>query len=131
VEITPADEARAVALLNHDVEVTLGTGQEDVIRHEASALRTMYNQPDIVHVDSERYLEKVVEEVQQYFHDCFVDTTWPQCPLHRRHPLWAHSGNWTCEQLNVPVARFGELYASRDSQGRYVIRADPDRTRGS
>jgi hypothetical protein len=124
MEITPADEGRAVSLLTHDVEVTLGTGQEDFIRHEASVFRAMYNAPDIVPVDSQEYLEKVAEEVQQHFHDWHIDTTWPECPLHRRHPLWVHDGSWTCEQLNLPVAALGELQASHDSSGRYVIRAN-------
>jgi hypothetical protein len=87
VEITAADEARAVALLSHDVEVTIGAGHANVIRSEASTHRTFFNEPDSIDVDSGEYLEKVAEEVQQYFHDCFVDTTWPECPFHRRHPL--------------------------------------------
>jgi hypothetical protein len=128
VRITLADEARAVALLTHDVEVTAGAGQEGVIRGEASMRRRFFNEPDTIRVDSKGYLEKVAEEVQQYFHDCFVDTTWPECPLHRRHPLWLHQGSWTCEQLGTRVARLGELRASRDTTGRYVILVDRDHT---
>jgi hypothetical protein len=125
VEIVSADEARAVALLGHDVGVTIGTGHENVIRSEASTRRAFFNEPDTIDVDSDRYVEKVVEEVQQYFHDCFVDTTWPECPLHRRHPLWMHDGNWVCEQSQIIVARLGELRASHDSAGQYVITLDP------
>jgi hypothetical protein len=124
MEITAADETRAVSLLTHDVQVTLGAGQEDFIRHEASMLRANYNQPDIKPVDSQGYLEKVAEEVQQTFHDWHIDTTWPECPLHHRHPLWVHDGSWTCEQLNLPIAALGEFQASHDSRGRYVIRVD-------
>jgi hypothetical protein len=128
VEITPADEARAVALLTQDVEVTIGVGHDDLIRGEASTRREFFNEPDTIDVDSNEYLEKVAEEIQEYFHDLYVDTTWPECPFHRRHPLWLHDGNWTCEQLRVPVARLGELRASRDSAGRYVILVGRDQT---
>jgi hypothetical protein len=131
VEIAAEDEARAVALLSNDVEVTLGAGHADVIRSEASTRRTFFNEPDTIDVDSDEYLEKVAEEVQQYFHDCFVDTTWPECPFHRRHPLWLHHGSWTCEQLDAPVARLGELRASRDSARRYVVHVDRDHSPAS
>jgi hypothetical protein len=127
VRISLADEARAVALVTHDVEVTVGTGQQEVIRREASMRRTFFNEPDAIDVDSREYLQKVAEEIQQYFHDCFVDITWPECPLHRRHPLWLHQGSWTCEQMSVRVARLGELRTAHDSAGRYRIVVDRDR----
>jgi hypothetical protein len=127
VEIMPADEARAVALLASDVDVTLGVGHESLIREVASMRREFFNEPDTIDVTPDEYVERVVEEVQQYFQDCFVDTTWPECPFHHRHPLWLHDGYWTCEQLRAPVARIGELRASGDSRGRYVILADRGR----
>jgi hypothetical protein len=124
VKITRADEARAIALLGHDVAVTVGAGLEDVIRREASMRRMFFNEPDTIDADSDEFLAKVAEGVQQYFHDCFVDTTWPECPFHRRHPLWLHQSGWMCEQLNTHVARLGELRASRDSAGRCRIVVD-------
>ena len=124
--ITPEDEARAVALLTNDVEATIGSGQEYVIRNEASTRRAFLNEPDTIDRTADEYLDMVAEEVQQYFHDCFVDTTWPACPFHRQHPLWLHQGTWTCEQLQAPVAALGALRASRDPAGGYVIIADPD-----
>jgi hypothetical protein len=126
MRITSEDEARAVALITHDVEATLGSGQESVIRDEASTHRAFFNEPDTIELNADEYLEKVAEEVQQYFHDCFVDITWPACPFHRRHPLWLHDGAWVCEQLHAPVAPLGELRASRDPAGGYVIVADHD-----
>jgi len=124
MEITSSHEARAVSLLTSDVEVTLGTDHEDFIRREASMRRTIFNDTDTIDAEPDQYLEKVAEEIQQYFHDCFVDTTWPACPFHHRHPLWLHDGYWTCEQLGAPVARIGDLRASRDATGRYVILVD-------
>jgi hypothetical protein len=50
-----------------------------------------------------------VNDVQQYFHDTFVDTTWPACPRHPRHPLWYRAGSWWCVQDGVAVASLGEL----------------------
>jgi hypothetical protein len=61
--------------------------------------------------DPDDYLEKVVENVQQDFHDLLVDTTWPRCPLHPNHPLWLHSGYWLCEQNSFRVAALGDLRA--------------------
>jgi hypothetical protein len=101
-------------LVNSAVEGTLGVGHEGVIRREASMRRAFVNGPDTIDVAADRYLEKVAEEVQQYFQDCFIDTTWPECPFHRRHPLWLRNGYWTCEQLSEPVARMGQLRAARD-----------------
>jgi hypothetical protein len=123
VDITAADEARVVSLVQRDVEVTLGAGHEGFIRREASLRREFFNDPDSIDVAPDEYLQKVAEEVQQFFHDDFVDTTWPECPFHRRHPLWVQNRHWVCEQLGAPVAKLGELRAARDSAGRYSILA--------
>src|SRR6185436_16828699 len=104
----------------------LGAGQQDAIRREASIRREFFNEPDTVDVDAEEYLTNVAEKLQQYFHDCFVDITWPECPLHRRHPLWLHEGSWTCEHLSAPIARLGALRATRESAGRYRIVVNRD-----
>ena len=124
--ITPDDEDRAVVLVGQDVEATIGPGQESAIRHEASVRRDFFNAPNVRGVSYNEYLEKVAAEVQQHFHDCFVDTTWPTCPFHARHPLWLRDGSWTCEQSNASVARLGELRASRDANGQYRIVANWD-----
>lgn len=124
MEITAADEARVVAWLISDVAVTLGGGHEESIRRDSSHYRTFFNEPDSIDVSSDEYIERVVETVQQDFHDAFIDITWPACPLHHRHPLWLHAGYWTCEQLGIPLAKLGELRASRDATGGYVILAD-------
>jgi hypothetical protein len=55
------------------------------------------------------YVEKVVEQVQEELHDCHLDTTWPACPRHHRHPLWCHGDAWTCDQDRVVVAPLGAL----------------------
>lgn len=54
----------------------------------------------------------MAESVQQDVHDEFVDTTWPRCPRHARHPLWCRDGVWRCEQDDVAVALLGEFAAA-------------------
>lgn len=121
VEITRADEDRAVVLVGSDVEVTLGLRHKSFIERQASWYRTFFNDPDSIDVTADEYFERVAEEVQQHFHDSFTDTSWPACPVHRRHPLWLHDGYWVCDELHKPVARLGELRASRDTAGAYVV----------
>lgn len=115
MKITRDHETRAIALITHDVEATLGTRHKDDIREQASLRRT------IDAAGPDEYCVSVAEEVQQVFHDCYIDITWPRCPFHDRHPLWMHDGCWTCEELGARVAKLGELRATRDSAGRYVI----------
>ena len=121
MRISEEHEAHTVALLTRDVGATLGAGHEGDIRSEASFRRSFFNEPDVDDFGRDQYIEKVAENVQQYFHDCFVDNTLPECPLHRRHPLWLRDGYWTCEQSNTRIARLGALRASRSADGRYVI----------
>jgi hypothetical protein len=54
---------------------------------------------------------RVAEDVQQQLHDTLVDTTWPACPLHPRHPLWLDQDRpvWRCAQAVVDVAPLGSL----------------------
>ena len=54
---------------------------------------------------------KVVDDVQQDIHDLFIDTTWPSCPRHGRHPLWYREGAWWCKQDSVLIADLGALGA--------------------
>jgi hypothetical protein len=91
-----------VGLLLMDVEATIGLGHEAVVRNYA-ATGTSFGRDPLL------YRDKLVEDVQQYFHDTLVDTTWPACPRHRRHPLWLRGEFWYCEQDDVAVARLGEL----------------------
>ena len=102
------DLSRAADLLERDVERTLGPGHRDVI----DAARANAARLDIVDRAT-----KLVEDVQQEFHDTFVDTTWPACPRHRRHPLWYERGAWWCTQDHEIVASLGELVSPLRSAG--------------
>jgi hypothetical protein len=94
------DLTQVLPLLQRDVAATLGRAHEKLIEDIAADVREL-------HVDGEA--EKVVNDVQQYFHDTLVDTTWPACPRHTKHPLWYHDGSWWCVEDGVVVARLGEL----------------------
>src|SRR5690242_389985 len=104
--ISEEDAARVAQLLCDDVAATIGPEHETEIRRLATESRQFYDAYD-------DYLDKVVEEVQQYIHDCFIDTTWPTCPIHGRHPLWLSNRNWMCAQDRVVIARIGALTGPR------------------
>ena len=100
--VSAADEERVVSLLLADVRVTIGGGYEAPIV-EVAARRRLYA------ADGTAYVGEVVDHVQQFFHDTFVDTTWPICPHHPNHPLWFSDGWWRCESMIDPVAPLGAL----------------------
>jgi hypothetical protein len=102
------DLAHVLPLLQRDVETTLGPGHAQMIAATAADVREL-------HVDGEG--DKLVEDVQQYFHDTFVDTAWPACPRHARHPLWYRDGSWWCVEDGVAVARLGELRRKGEGGG--------------
>jgi hypothetical protein len=79
---------------------------EAYVRRQAEHWRAFEEDPGY-------YVEKVVGDVQQTLHDLHLDTTWPACPRHGRHPLWCHGDAWTCERDGVVVARLGELTPAR------------------
>lgn len=95
------DEQRVVSLVTPDVVATLGDKYADLVRSNASRLREFVNADD--------YLRRVVDDVQQQIHDEFIDTDWPKCPLHQRHPLWFREGRWWCDEAGVSVAQLGKL----------------------
>ena len=102
------DLEHVLPLLQRDVETTLGPGHGPMIAATASDVREL-------EIDGKG--DKLVEDVQQYFHDTFVDTTWPACPRHARHPLWYRDGGWWCAEDGVLIARLGELRRTGESRG--------------
>lgn len=54
---------------------------------------------------------KLGDDVQQYFHDRFVDTTWPACPDHPNHPLdfKGEPMTWTCPTTHESKCSLGNL----------------------
>jgi len=94
-----------VELLLRDVETTLGASA----REEASAFARLERRLGNVR---DGHAETLVDSVQTYIHDCFIDPTWPACPLHGHHPLWfGRDDAWWCTSDDVKVAALGSLPA--------------------
>lgn len=89
-----------VPLLERDASNTLGDSYSQLIEDTAA---------DVRELGVGDGGDKLVNDVQQYFHDTAVDTTWPTCPRHGRHPLWYRQGAWWCVEDGVAVAALGEL----------------------
>ena len=100
----PPNLTQVLPLLQRDVAATLGPAHVQLIEDTAADVREL-------HVSGEA--EKLVNDVQQYFHDTFVDTTWPACPRHAKHPLWYRDGSWWCVEDGAAVARLGQLKKAR------------------
>jgi hypothetical protein len=96
------DLASVVSLLQQDVDATLGGAHRQLILDIAA---------DVEELQVGNREEKVVNDVQQHFHDTDVDPTWPRCPRHGQHPLWYRDGSWWCVQDGIAVARLGDLGA--------------------
>ena len=90
---------RATGALKSDVAATLGAGLEADVDHFAEHGRSF--------VEDDAFTQWLVDEVQQHFHDTFVDTTWPTCPRHPNHPLWFRDDCWWCGEERI--AKFGQL----------------------
>ncbi len=91
---------RILPLLERDVVATVGHRYRRLVQEAAANVRTL---------DTTDNGQKLVDDVQQYIHDTFVDTTWPACPRHSRHPLWYRDGAWWCEQDGTVMAQLGDL----------------------
>ena len=91
-----------IQLLTNDVIRTVGGAHRATVMAE---VRRALEFTDSV----EAFAQKLVDDVQQDLHDTFVDTAWPTCPRHGRHPLWYRDGAWWCEADRVALAQLGEL----------------------
>jgi hypothetical protein len=92
--------ARVIRLLERDVVATVGEAHRGCVHRRAAEVSTL----DLADPEA-----KLVDDVQQILHDTHVDTTWPTCPHHSRHPLWYRDGGWWCEQLEERVFPLGAL----------------------
>jgi hypothetical protein len=101
--VSDLDEAEIVDMLGRDVVATLGSAHLDVVRSTARHHRQFTD-------DRDWYLKRVVEDFQQYVHDCFIDTSWPACPVHPNHPMWFQGGWWIADGQRVAkLGGLGEL----------------------
>ena len=115
------DTNHVVQLLLRDCVPTLGErARAEVLRlaasHEALAREWMADGQSAD--EAQRSFDcAIVEDLQQAAHDLFWDTTWPACPLHRRHPLWYDEIRqaWCCEQNRAVLVPLGGLTDFRPS----------------
>lgn len=91
---------RATDALKSDVAATVGAGHESAVDDFADHGRSFID-------DDALFTQWLVDEVQQHFHDTFVDTTWPSCPRHPNHPLWFRDDYWWCG--GERIAKFGAI----------------------
>jgi hypothetical protein len=101
---------QAVALIARDLAATLGwrPRQAMAFAEQAAVVSAdWWDRPG-------DYALHLAEDVQQQLHDTFVDTTWPACPLHQRHPLWLEHDRvvWRCTQTGRVIAPLGSLSAT-------------------
>ena len=101
-----ADAERIVQLLLKDVAATVGGGYAVIVRSRADQVLDSAMDLDD---DLSSSTQRLVDDVQGQFHDCFIDTTWPRCPHHGRHPLWFHERRWWCDQDRVSIADLGAV----------------------
>jgi hypothetical protein len=99
---SPADADRVARLLKQDLLETTGSAHESVIEEAINRTRMVTD-------DAADFERQVVDDVQQYLHDSFVDTSWPACPEHPNHPLWYSDGWWKCDHSGRLVATLGGL----------------------
>ena len=104
------DLAEVIPLLERDVSSTVGESYRHVVASVAD---------DVRELDIADRAEKLVGDVQQYFHDARVDPVWPRCPRHARHPLWYRGGAWWCVEDGEAVARLGELTRADESRAGF------------
>ena len=100
--VTDRDVHRIVSLLRADVRNTVGRDYGAVVETTAAHVRQFTTNPG-------DFEERVVDEVQQYLHDTFVDTSWPRCPAHLNHPLWYSESSWRCGQTGETFGQLGTL----------------------
>jgi hypothetical protein len=104
------DRKAAETLLARDVASTLGAEQQSHIDDFIRSARRYVDPSD------PWYTQRVVDDVQQYFHDTHLHTTWPPCPRHVNHPLWYKDGWWWCERDQMRIVKLGDLSALKGEQ---------------
>jgi hypothetical protein len=102
--MTIPTEQDALERLLRDVVSTVGPEYAPEVHRIVAHART-YPVSDLV--------TKCVNDVQQYLHDTFVDTTWPACPRHPNHPLEHRAGAWYCPKSGAVAAPLGGLESLR------------------
>jgi hypothetical protein len=126
--IPDVDTHRIPALLADDITATIGETYLSLLRGIVKRAYELVAEP-VAHSDdlnrtgpqSERFRDdeeaqaifdwKVIEDFQQGIHDEHIDTTWPTCPRHTRHPLtFDHEHKmWRCPMDSTLAFPLGAL----------------------
>jgi hypothetical protein len=100
--VTDGYVADSLEQLRRDLRATGRAQYTDFVSARATEVAAFENEP-------RRFVERVVEDVQQRLQDEFIDTTWPTCPRHSNHPLTFVEGAWRCPRDGAAVAPLGSL----------------------
>lgn len=106
--ISDIEADRVRRLLLRDVVGTVGLGHESAVDEPIARIR-------LFAADPTDFEQRVVDDVQQFLHDTYVDTSWPACPEHPHHPLWYSEGWWRCEESGKSAAPLGELRRNQEN----------------
>jgi hypothetical protein len=104
--VSDAIVADITGRLRRDLLATLGNEHAAVVHEETAQLQAFA-------ADAEAYADLAVTNVQEGVQEGAIDSTWPRCPRHLRHPLWFRDGTWWCEADGVAIAPLGELAGAR------------------
>jgi len=115
--------ARVADLIARDLTATLGwkpsmaqAEARDALGNQAASLPTRLAWEDLAPATQRDVLGEVVvaavEQLQQFVHDTFVDTSWPPCLRHPTHPMWPGEGDgggmvWWCAREQAALAPLG------------------------
>jgi hypothetical protein len=102
--VSAEDETRVVSLLRADVEATIGSGHDEAII-QAAARRRLYADVPV------QYVGDVVDEVQQYIHDAFVDTSGPRVRIIRTTRCGSRTGGGAANGSKSPSPGSGRSLA--------------------
>jgi hypothetical protein len=94
-------------LLVSDISATLAWPRTEAAGFVIDTARGIL---DFLEDEKWTFAERVIENVQQRIHDEFIDTSWPECPAHGRHPLWLTGEPpwlWMCTGVRVPLGGLG------------------------
>src|SRR5689334_11802196 len=99
-----------VDALVDDVAASLGCGVDvatDAVLAEALSILSWMDDD----LGDAFFARKLGDDLQQYLHDRFVDTTWPACPDHPNHPLDLRGEPpvWTCPTTHTSKCGLGRL----------------------
>jgi len=112
----PATE-KTLGLLMRDLMATLGWSADGSWKF---ILETATGSLEFIDDEEWPFEQRVLENTQQRMHDEFVDSAWPQCPLHGTHPLWLADNRpwrWQCADVSIPIGELNRFERGSQTSG--------------